>query len=83
MQFTTTTISITLAALPLISANGCYSGGASFADYGTADQLLAARTEACNHLVSLFLHQHAILSCQIRKATTGVLIKLLLFLSEC
>lgn len=52
MQFTTTTISIILAALPLIRANGCYSGGATFADYGTADELVTARTEACNNLVS-------------------------------
>ncbi|KAF3766914.1 hypothetical protein M406DRAFT_328028 [Cryphonectria parasitica EP155] len=54
MQFITTTIYIALAALPIVSANGCYSGGNTYAQYGSADDLNTARAEACNALTRTY-----------------------------
>ncbi|PSR82284.1 hypothetical protein BD289DRAFT_507183 [Coniella lustricola] len=51
MQFTTALYAV-LAALPIVSANGCYGSGDTFAEYGTSDELATAREEACAALVS-------------------------------
>lgn len=51
MQFTTAFYAV-LAALPIVSANGCYGSGNTFSEYGTSAQLSNARTKACAALVS-------------------------------